>query len=71
LPERLPQEEIVHGIIEEPILCHIQMVVSLIEERSVAMVDIFHMVERVLRQHSMDKVIRGGYGGEAYRERGP
>lgn len=38
---------------DQPIIVHLQMVVSLIEGRAVALSEIFSMLRRLLRQHSI------------------
>jgi hypothetical protein len=40
-------------ILDKTMILHLQVVTSLIEKRSVALADIFLMVENILRQHSI------------------
>ena len=40
--------------IDDEIVCHIQVVTSLVEGRFVGLAEIFAMVDKILRQHSID-----------------
>ncbi|MFO7737635.1 MAG: hypothetical protein R6V46_04115 [Desulfatiglandaceae bacterium] len=57
--------------VSRPLLLHIRMVTELVEGRRVAMEDIFRMVDRILRQLSMDKEKRSPYGRLAWPKRSP
>jgi len=41
--------------VAQSLIIHLQVVTSLIEGRSVALVEIVAMIKRILRQHSLDK----------------
>ena len=45
------------------IVKHVQMVTSLIEGRNVNLDEIFRMLDKVLRQHSIDSAEKSFYGG--------
>jgi hypothetical protein len=55
-PERTKQSSALpdNDVADSTTLCHIQMVVSMIEGRSVALAEIVMMLKAIMRQHSMD-----------------
>lgn len=40
--------------IDDATICHIRMVTSLVEDRFVGLAEIFAMLDKILRQHSID-----------------
>jgi hypothetical protein len=50
---------------------HIQLVTSLIEDRWIGLSEIFTMLERVLRQHSIDSVVKLPYGALCHQKYPP
>jgi hypothetical protein len=61
-PKESHEEELPPGVLEKAldkqIIIHIRTVTSLIEERMVPLEDILCMINRILRQHSIDKLER-------------
>ena len=60
-PDRLPESirdengnDDCGSKIDDEIVCHIQVVTSLVEGRFVGLAEIFAMVDKILRQHSID-----------------
>jgi hypothetical protein len=56
--------------IDDATVGHIQLVISLIEGRWVDIAEIFAMLDRILRQHSIDSVVKLSYGG-LYHQNNP
>lgn len=50
---------------------HIQLVTSLIENRWIALAEIFTMLDKILRQHSIDSVVKLLYGGLYHQNKPP
>jgi len=50
---------------------HIQLVTSLIEGRLVGLAEIFAMVDKILRQHSMDTAVKLPYAAVCHRNNPP
>jgi hypothetical protein len=50
---------------------HIQLVTSLVEGRWVGMAEIFAMLDKILRQHSIDSVVKLPYAGLCHQENPP
>jgi len=50
---------------------HIQLVTSLVEGRWVGMAEIFVMLDKILRQHRIDSVVKLSYAGLCHQENPP
>jgi hypothetical protein len=57
--------------IDDAMVSHIQLVASLVEGRWVGLAEIFTMLERVLRQHSIDSVVKLPYGALCHQKNPP
>lgn len=49
--------------VDDAMVAHIQLVTSLVEGRWVGLAEIFAMLDKILRQHSIDCCIKLPYGG--------
>ena len=49
--------------VDDAMVDHIQLVTSLIEGRWVGLAEIFAMLDKILRQHSIDCFVKLPYGG--------
>lgn len=49
--------------VEDATVGHIQLVASLVEGRWVDIGEIFAMLDKILRQHSIDSIVKLPYGG--------
>jgi len=57
--------------VEDETAEHIRLVTSLLESRSVALAEIYAMIEAILRQHSIDGCIKLPYGVPSLQEKPP
>lgn len=57
--------------IDDEIVCHIQVVTSLVEGRFVGLAEIFAMVDKILRQHSIDSAVKLPYAGFCHQKNPP
>ena len=63
-PETKQEEPTDDGCeVDRGIVMHVQMVTSLIEGRNVSLDEIYRMLDKVLRQHSIDSADKSFYGG--------
>ncbi|MGD2023725.1 MAG: hypothetical protein PVI18_11150 [Desulfobacterales bacterium] len=53
------------------IVCHIQLVTSLVEGRFVALAQVYAMLKKMLRQHTIDSVVKLAYAGLCHQENPP
>ena len=58
-------------VVEPTIVLHIQLTTSLIEGRSVGLKEVIVMVERILRQHSIDKGKKVPYRVDGHHAKPP
>ena len=65
MPPETEQEETIDDGCEADcgIVNHVQVVTSLIEGRNVSLDEIYRMLDKVLRQHSIDSADKSFYGG--------
>ncbi len=50
---------------------HIQLVTSLVEGRWVGLAEIFAMLDKILRQHSIDSAVKLPYAGFCHQKNPP
>jgi len=57
--------------IDDTVVCHIQLVTSLIEGRLVGLAQIAAMLEKILRQHSIDSAVKLLYAAFCHQKNPP
>lgn len=71
LSEPSPEEKEDGYTLDGAMVGHIQLVCSLIEGRWVALAEIYAMLERILRQHSIDCCAKLPYGALCHQKKPP
>ena len=59
------------SLVDSATVRHIQLVTSLIEERLVGLAEVFAMLDKILRQHSIDSVVKLSYAWLCHQENPP
>ena len=57
--------------VDKTMVFHIRMVTSLIEGRSIGLEDIINLMDKILRQHSIEKCQKIGYAARYHENRPP
>jgi hypothetical protein len=57
--------------IDDAAVCHIQLVTSLIEGRLVGLAEIAAMLDKILRQHSIDSAVKLPYAALCHQKNPP
>jgi hypothetical protein len=71
LSEPGPEEKEDGCAVDGTMVGHIQLVCSLIEDRWVGLSEIFAMLDKILRQHSIDSAVKLAYAELCHRENPP
>jgi len=59
------------SLVDSATVRHIQLVTSLIEERLVGLAEVYAMLDNILRQHSIDAVVKLPYAWLCHQENPP
>jgi hypothetical protein len=57
--------------VNEAAVEHIRLVISLVEGRWIDLAEIFTLLDKILRQHSIDSVVKLAYGGRHHHSKPP
>lgn len=71
LSEPSPEKKEDRCTVDSAMVCHIQLVCSLIEGRWIGLAEIYAILERILRQHSIDYSAKLPYGALCHQKKPP